>query len=66
MKKLNWKSDFFLNSFKIYEQKEHIGYLKKVFLKKIFQAEIFGKQYTFISKGFYRQTTEIYDCNNIY
>ncbi len=36
-----------------------------MFLKKIFQAEIFGKQYTFISKGFFKQTTEIYDCNNI-
>ncbi len=65
MKKLTWKSDIFLNSFKIYEQNEQIGLLKKVFLKKIFQAEIIGKQFTFISKGFYKQTTEIYDCNNI-
>ena len=65
MKKLNWTSNVFLNSFKIYEQKEQIGYLKKVLFKKIFQAEIFGKQYTFISKGFYKQTTEIYDSNNM-
>jgi len=65
MKKLTWKSDIFLNSFKIYEQNEQIGLLKKVFLKKIFQAEIIGKQFTFISKGFYKQTTEIYDSNNM-
>ena len=60
-KYLKWKKGIFSNTYDIYSEGKLIGKLKdKLFSQKAY-GELNGKSYTFITKGFFKEQTEIRD-----
>jgi hypothetical protein len=58
---LNWKKGFFSDTYRIYANKQQIGKLKNKTFSQTSVGEIKGKKYTFKTKGFFKQQTEIID-----
>ena len=61
---LKWKKGIFSSTYNIYSQGQFIGKLKNSSFSQIAEGEINGKKYTFITKGFFNQQTEIHDTIN--
>ncbi|MBN2812612.1 MAG: hypothetical protein JXQ80_00975 [Bacteroidales bacterium] len=59
--KLTWKKNFFSNLYNIYANGQQIGNLKDKSFSQISNGEFNGKKYTFKTKGFFKQHTEIID-----
>ena len=59
--KLTWKKNFFSNLYIIYSNGQQIGQLKDKAFSQTANGELNGKEYTFRTKGFVRQHTEIID-----
>ncbi|NOU60167.1 hypothetical protein [Marinifilum caeruleilacunae] len=60
MKTLHWKKGLFSCTYKIYSGNEQIGSLCNRSFSKNSEAEMNGKKYTFRTKGFFKQSTEVY------
>lgn len=61
---LKWKKGIFSNTYRIYSQNQIIGKLKSNSFSQITKGELNGKKYTFTTKGFFKQQTEIRDSIN--
>ncbi len=59
---LSWKKGVFSNLYKVYSNDQQIGKLKDRTLSQTANGELNGKEYTFKTKGFFKQSTEIIDC----
>jgi len=59
--KLTWKKNFFSNLYGIYSNGQQVGKLKDKTFSQIANGELNGKEYTFKTKGFFKQQTEIID-----
>ena len=62
--KLYWKRGIFNNTYKIYSENNMIGCLKERSLSQLAEGEINGKRYTYKTKGFLNQKTQIIDAEN--
>ncbi len=62
--KLSWKKGFFDSTYKIYSDGVIIGSLRDRTLSQSADAEFNGKEYTFKTKGFIKQSTQIIDCQS--
>lgn len=62
--KLSWKKGFFDSTYKIYSDGVVIGSLKDKTLSQSAEGEFNGKTYTFKTKGFIKQTTQIIDSQS--
>ncbi len=60
-KKLNWKKGLLSDTYRIYSNYQQIGELRNSMFSQTAIGEINGKEYTFKTKGFFTQYTEIYD-----
>jgi len=58
---LTWKKGGFSNLYRIYRADKQIGTLKDKSFNQIAYCEYEGKEYTFKTKGFFKQHTEIID-----
>lgn len=59
--KLRWKKKIFSNLYNIYSNGQQIGKLKDKTFSQTATGELNGKEYTFKTKGFFKQHTEIID-----
>jgi len=59
---LKWDKGTFSDTYNIYSQDQVIGKLKNNSFSQITKGELNGKKYTFITKGFFNQQTEIRDA----
>ena len=59
---LKWKKEFFSGTYNIYSKEQFIGKLKNSSFSQKAEGEINGKKYTFRTKGFFNQHTEIRDA----
>lgn len=59
--KLTWRKNYFSNLYSIYSNGQQIGKLKDKTFSQIANGELNGKEYTFKTKGFFKQHTEIID-----
>jgi hypothetical protein len=59
--KLTWKKNSFSGLYSIYSNGQQIGMLKDKTFSQIASGELNGKKYTFKTKGFVKQHTEIID-----
>ena len=59
---LKWEKEFFSGTYNIYSKDQFIGKLKAHSISQKAEGEINGKKYTFITKGFFNQQTEIHDA----
>jgi hypothetical protein len=59
---LKWDKGTFSNTYNIYSQDQVIGKLRNSSFSQIAEGELNGKKYTFITKGFFNQQTEIRDA----
>ena len=59
--KLKWKKNYFSNLYIIYSNGKQIGKLKDKTFCQTANGELNGKEYTFKTKGFFKQHTEIID-----
>ncbi|MCK3683359.1 hypothetical protein [Maribellus sp. YY47] len=60
-KNLKWKKQFFSSTYSIYSDGQIVGMLKDKTFSQSAIGELFGKKYTFRTKGFFKQNTEIVD-----
>ena len=60
---LRWKKGWFSNLYKIYSDDKIVGKLKSKMFSQTTKGELNGKEYTFKTKGFFKQSTEIIDDN---
>ena len=60
-KSLSWKKGLLSDSYRIYSNDQQIGKLKNKTFSQSSDGEINGKEYTFKTKGFIKQHTEIID-----
>lgn len=58
---LNWKKGLFSDTYRIYSNNLQVGKLKNKTFSQSSIGEINGKEYTFKTKGFFKQHTEILD-----
>lgn len=58
---LRWKKGLFSDTFRIYSNDQQIGKLKNKTFSQSSVGEINGKEYTFKTKGVFKQHTEILD-----
>jgi hypothetical protein len=63
-KRYTWKKGTFSDTFKIYANNRQSGKLKNKTFSQTATGEINGKNYTYKTKGFFRQHTEIIDDTN--
>ena len=56
-----WKKKFFSETYRIFEKEAQIGIFKNRPFSSTSEAEINGKKYSFKTKGFFQQHTEIMD-----
>ena len=64
--KFNWKKNFLNSSYTIFSNEKPEGRFESKFLSGDANGELFGKKYFFRTKGFFKQTTDVYDSlNNI-
>ena len=61
MKTITWKKGLFSGTYKIFSGNTQIGTLSKRSFSQTSEAEMNGKNYTFRTKGFFKQSTEVYD-----
>jgi hypothetical protein len=61
--KITWKKNFFSNLYTIYSNGQQIGKLKEKTFSQTANGELNGKEYTFTTKGFFKQHTSIIDCS---
>ncbi|WP_282016584.1 hypothetical protein [Marinifilum flexuosum] len=61
MKTLNWKKGLFSSTYKIYSGSKQIGSISNRSFSQTSEAEMNGKKYTFQTKGFFKQSTEVYN-----
>lgn len=61
--KLSWKKNFFSNSYSIYSNGQQIGVLKDKTFSQTANGQLYDKEYTFKTKGFFKQQTEIIDSS---
>lgn len=61
MKTLNWKKGLFSSTYQIYSGSKQIGSLSNRSFSQTSEAEMNGKKYTFRTKGFFKQKTEVYN-----
>ena len=59
--KLKWKKNLFSNLYRIYSNGQQIGILKDKTFSQTANGELNGKKYTFKTRGFFNQYTEIID-----
>ena len=59
--KIRWKKELFSNLYSIYSNGQQIGKLKDKTFFQTANGELNGKKYTFKTKGFFKQHTEIID-----
>jgi len=59
--KLRWKKGLFSNLYSIYSNGQQIGKLKDRSFSQTANGELNGKEYTFKTKGFFKQHTDIID-----
>lgn len=59
--KLKWRKNFFSNLYSIYSNGQKIGILKGKTFSQTSNGELNGRKYTFKTKGFFKQHTEIID-----
>jgi len=57
----NWKKGIFSDTYRVYSSNQQIGELKNKTFSQSSIGEINGKSYTFKTKGFFKQHTEIVD-----
>lgn len=57
----NWKKELFSDTYKVYSNNKQIGELKNRTFSQTSVGEINGKRYTFKTKGFFKQHTQIFD-----
>jgi len=60
-KNLKWKKQFFSNTYSIYSEGQIVGMLKDKTFSQSAIGKLNGKEYTFRTKGFFKQNTEIID-----
>ena len=58
---LSWKKGVFSDKYKIFSNEQQIGNMKNKTFSQSATGEINGKSYTFKTKGFFKQHTEIWD-----
>ena len=58
---LKWKKQFFSSTYSIYIDRQMVGMLKDKTFSQTAIGELNGKEYTFKTKGFFKQNTEIID-----
>lgn len=61
---LSWKKGVFSDRYKIFSNDQQIGSMKNKTFSQSATGEINGKSYTFKTKGFFKQHTEIWDHAN--
>lgn len=61
MNNIQWKKKLLSNTYSIYSNKQIIGKLENKTFSKKASGELNGKEYTFKTKGFLKQNTEIID-----
>jgi len=59
--KFLWKKGIFSSTYNIFFNEQQIGKLKDKLFSQSSVGEINGKEYTFKTKGFFKQHTEIFD-----
>ena len=59
--KFSWRKNFFSNLYTIYSNGQLVGKLKDSTFSQTANGELNGKGYTFITKGFFVQHTDIID-----
>ena len=59
--KLNWGKKFFSNAYSIYSNGQQVGKLRDKTFSATSNGDLFGKEFTFKTKGFFKQETEIID-----
>jgi len=57
----NWKKGIFSDTYRVYSNNQHIGELKNRTFSQSSPGKINGNSYTFRTKGFFKQHTEIID-----
>ena len=57
----NWKKGIFSDTYRVYSNNQQVGELKNKTFSQSSTGEINGKSYTFKTKGFFKQHTEIID-----
>ena len=58
---LRWEKGVFSDTYRIYSNDQQIGIMKNKSFSQSAIGEINGKSYTFKTKGFFKQHTEIFD-----
>ncbi len=61
---LKWEKEFFSDTYNIFSEDQFIGKLKNNSFSQIAEGELNGKKYTFLTKGFFSQQTEIRDATD--
>ena len=56
-----WKKDFFSNTYHICKENQLIGSLTSKSFSQISEGKLNGKSYTFVTRGFLNQNTDIID-----
>jgi hypothetical protein len=57
--KLSWEKNFFSNLYIIYSDGQRIGEFKNKTFSQTANGELNGRKYSFKTKGFFKQSTEI-------
>lgn len=57
---LSWKNGLFSNTTKIYSNDQLVGQLNHKTFSQTTECELNGEKYKFVSKGFFKVTTEIF------
>ena len=65
MTKLNWNKGLFSSSYTIYSSDQPTGELVEKFFSQSAIGTLNNKKYTFQTKGFFKQETEIIDDKNV-